>query len=269
MLYCENISVRKIRVEAGHDGFDAAVCRNITITDCEFYTGDDCIAGFGNTNVFVGNCVLNCSCSAFRFGGTNVYVKGCRAYAPGKYSFRGQLSKEEKIAGVLATADNSRNNMLSFFTYYADYSVPIPEEPGNIVIEDCEVCGADRFLHYNFSGNETWQRYRPLRDITFKNIKATGISMPLTLYGTDDCKVELNLKDISIEMRKGENGNELIRACNYSRILIDNMHIDKFGGECLISHKGTGKIELRNINCSLDREAYVKETEEDFVIGRI
>ena len=269
MLYCENITVKNVTVEAGHDGFDAAVCKNITITDCEFYTGDDCIAGFGNTNVFVDNCILNSSCSAFRFGGTNVYVKNCKAYAPGKYSFRGRLTKEEKEAGVMASAQNSRNNMLSFFTYYADYSVPIPEEPGNIIIEDCEICGADRFLHYNFSGNETWQRYRPLKDITFQNIRATGISMPLFLYGTQEHRVTLTLKNVSIEMRNGSECKDLIRASNYEKIAINNMTVNGFGGECLIKSKGEGKLELENVTCPLKEDAFVQYTEENFIVNRI
>ena len=29
MLFCENITVKNVTVEAGHDGFDAAVCKNI------------------------------------------------------------------------------------------------------------------------------------------------------------------------------------------------------------------------------------------------
>ena len=269
MLFCENITVHNIKVEAGHDGFDAAVCRNISITDSEFYTGDDCIAGFGNTNVFVENCILNSACSAFRFGGTNVYIKHCRAYAPGRYSFRGKLSKEEKIAGVMATNENSRNNMLSFFTYYADYSVPIPCEPGNIVIEDCEILGADRFLHYNFSGNETWQRYRPLRDITFKDIKAVDLAMPMTLYGTESNKVELTMENIHISVREGSTMDELIRACHYSRISIAQMYVDGFDGTCLIRSKGIGEISVRDVVCDLPEEAYVERTDEDFIIKKI
>lgn len=269
MLFCENIAVRSIKVEAGHDGFDAAVCRNLSITDCEFYTGDDCIAGFGNTNVLVEGCILNSSCSAFRFGGTNVLVKSCKAYAPGKYSFRGGLNQEEKIAGVMATQERARNNMLSFFTYYADYSVPIPNEPGNILIEDCEICGADRFLHYNFSGNETWQRYRPLKDITFKNICATGVSMPMTLYGTGSSKVELVMKNIRIHIKEGAPLDELIRACHYERILINDMKIDGFNGECLIRSKSHGDADVREVDCSLSDTAYVMNTEQDFVIESI
>ena len=269
MLFCENITARNIKVEAGHDGFDAAVCRNVTIMDCEFYTGDDCIAGFGNTNVFVEHCSLNSSCSAFRFGGTNVFIKNCKAFAPGKYAFRGGLSREEKESGVMATSLSSRNNMLSFFTYYADYSLPICDEPGNIVIEDCEICGADRFLHYNFSGNETWQRYRPLRNIIFKNIHATNIAMPMTLYGTESNKVELTMENIFINMRDGSTAEELIRACNYARISIDNMRIDGFNGGCLIKSKCGENIDIKNIVCTLPKELYVVQTTETFVIEKI
>ncbi len=267
LLFCENIAAKNLTVEAGHDGFDAAVCKNISITDCEFYTGDDCIAGFGNTNVFVDNCLLNCACSAFRFGGTNVLIKNCKAYAPGKYAFRGALSKEEKANGTMATGDRARNNMLSFFTYYADYSVPIPEEPGNIIIQDCRIIGADRFLHYNFSGSEVWQRYRPLRDITFKNVQAEGIAMPMTVYGTQTNPVSLTMENISVKMRQDASCAELIRACNYKKIQLENMKIDGFKGACLIRSRSEGAVELKNISCNSDLEADVLQTTEDFVLG--
>jgi hypothetical protein len=269
MLFCENIAVKNIKVEAGHDGFDAAVCNNVSITDSEFYTGDDCIAGFGNTNVFVDRCILNSSCSAFRFGGTNVLIKRCRAFAPGKYAFRGSLNTQERAAGVMATGERARSNMLSFFTYYADYSVPIPEEPGNIIIEDCEICGADRFLHYNFSGNETWQRYRPLRNIIFKNIHAVDIAMPISLYGTESNQVELTMENVLIHMREGSTTEELIRACHYSRISLDHIQIDGFRGTCLIRSKGVGAVDFRDVDCSLPKEMYVVQTDEDFVIHKI
>ena len=269
MLFCENIAVKNIKVEAGHDGFDAAVCNNVSIIDSEFYTGDDCIAGFGNTNVFVDRCILNSACSAFRFGGTNVLIKRCRAFAPGKYAFRGSLNAQEKAAGVMATSERARSNMLSFFTYYADYSVPIPEEPGNIIIEDCEICGADRFLHYNFSGNETWQRYRPLRNIIFKNIHAVDIAMPISLYGTESNQVELTMENIFIHMREGSTTEELIRACHYSRISLDHIQIDGFRGACLVRSKGVGTVDFRNVDCSLPKEMYVVQTDEDFVINKI
>lgn len=269
MLFCDNITVEGIKVLAGHDGFDAAVCRNITISNCEFFTGDDCIAGFGNTNVFISGCVLNSSCSAFRFGGSNVYVRDCHIQAPGKYSFRNRLSLEDKMAGVTATPDKTRNNMLSAFTYYADYSVPIPEQPCNIVLKDCVIDGADRFLHYNFSGNETWQRYRPLTDIRFENIKATRIAMPLMLYGTEEIPVELTLKNIEIEKLEGAGDEPLMKACNFSRITMENVNITGNAGDCLILAKSQGETVFKNVTCNLQESDYVKMTNEEFNIETI
>ena len=269
LIFCENVTVKGVKVEAGHDGFHAKVCRNVTLSDCEFYTGDDCIAGFGNVNVLVERCLLNSSCSAFRFGGTNVLIRDSKAFAPGKYSFRGGLTAEEKRAGVMATKERARNNMLSFFTYYADYSVPIPEEPGNIVIENCEIVGADRFLHYNFSGNETWQRHRPLRDITFKNIRATDVSMPMTVYGTPDCRITLTVENAVVGIRDGCAMKEWIRACHYGRISLSAVKLCGFGGECLIRSKGEGTVEAGEIDCPLPESSYVMKTEQDFVTQAI
>jgi hypothetical protein len=50
--YCENVIVRKVRIETegsyGHtpngDGVDPSSCKNVLIEDCDFNTGDDCIA---------------------------------------------------------------------------------------------------------------------------------------------------------------------------------------------------------------------------------
>lgn len=50
-MFCESIDVYGVAVEAGHDGFDASVCKNLSIRSCKFFTGDDCIAGFENVNV--------------------------------------------------------------------------------------------------------------------------------------------------------------------------------------------------------------------------
>ena len=265
LLFCDNVVTKNVTVEAGHDGFDASVCRNVLIEDCSFYTGDDCIAGFGNTNVFVNRCVLNSSCSAFRFGGTNVYIKNCKAYAPGKYSFRGGLSKQEKIAGVMANAENSRNNMLCFFTYYADYSVPIPEIPRNIVIENCEIYEADKLMHYNFSGNEAWQRYRPLESIRFENVKAFNIRMPSVIYGSKEVPIIVELENTDISVHPDSKNIAVIHAANFKKILLENVKIENPKGECLIKcWTDCGDIEIKNLESSFSKENYIKYSDSEF-----
>lgn len=264
-LFCTNISVEKITVLAGHDGFDASVCTNLSITDSEFYTGDDCIAGFGNVNTNIRNCILNSSCSAMRFGGSNVLVEKCHIYGPGKYCFRGSLSDDEKRCSAPSVTEGNRNNMLSAFTYYADYSLPIEVSPGNIIITDCKIDMANRFLHYNYSGNETWQKNRPLESICFKNIKATDICMPLTAYGDKNVPVTVELENVDISIQKGFESINFMHVANCKKIVLENVKLKNFTGNSLIkTWSEAGKIEIKNLECSIDENNYVIMAEDEF-----
>lgn len=246
ILYCNNIRAKKLKVEAGHDGFHVAASRNIFISDSCFYTGDDCIAGFANVNAVIENCTLNSSCSALRFGGTNVLIAHCHIYGPGKYGFRGAMTDEEKKEGAPSTAITGRNNMLSAYTYFADYTFPIKYQQGNIVMTDCRIENADRFLHYNYSGNELWQKGGPLNDISFKNIEASGISMPINLYGAFEKKVALNLENVSIAFKNELNETDLINACNFECINIKNVKVQNIRENTVIRTWSDGRVNIDN-----------------------
>ena len=266
----ENITMRNVTVEAGHDGAHFTVCKNISISDCRFYTGDDCVAGFSNVNVTVRNCVLNSACSAMRFGGTNVLVEGCHIYGPCKYLFRGCLTKEEKRESAKPSLEGRRTNMLSVFTYYADFSVPIDYQPGNIVIRDCKVDYADRFLHYNFSGNERWQANRPLESVRFENIEATDISMPLTAYGDRDVPITLEMKNVSLSLREGSEDIALMHVAHVRRITLEDLTLPNFRGDTLIkTWTEGGTIEIQNLNAAVEEKDYVKQATEPFVCKAI
>jgi hypothetical protein len=93
--------------------------------------------------------------------------------------------------------------------------------------------------------------------------------MPMTVYGTETHKVELRMKNIFVKIRDGVSVNELIRACNYDRILIENVHIDGFNGECLIKSQSVGDVDIRGVVCALPEDRYVSQTDEGFVIKSI
>ncbi len=263
LLFCDNISVNEITVLAGHDGFDASVCKNLSIINSKFYTGDDCIAGFGNVNTYVSNCILNSSCSAIRFGGSNAYISNCKIYGPGKYCFRGSLTDAEKRSMTPSATTTGRNNMLSVFTYYADYSLPINVQPGNIVISDCEITNADKLLHYNYSGNETWQKNRPLKSFELQNIKAEGISMPIVAYGDSALKIDLTLNNVDISLKKGFEDIELIHTSNYGNITLDKVSVSNHNSHKLIRAWSKGDIAIRNCFC-FDSDDAVVYTDEKF-----
>ena len=261
---CEDIVMEKVTCLACHDGIHCTSCHNIRIADSEFYTGDDCIAGFGNINTLVSNCVCNTACSGLRFGGTNALIRDCKFFGPAKYFFRGSLSLEEKISGAQAHKPH-RVNMLSVFTYYADFSVEIPEQPGNIVITDCTVDNVDRFLHYNFSGNERWQAHRPLESVKFANIRATGIGMPLTAYVSEEVPLTLTMRNVEVAFREDVEDTAFLHTAHVDRILLENVQIRKKADAPLVkTWTQGGDIQLRNVSYDLPQEQWIVHTDEPF-----
>lgn len=259
---CENIFIEGVSVIAGHDGVHMTSCKDIEIKNCEFYTGDDCVAGIDNQNVRVENCKMNTACSAFRFGGRDVFITDCEIFGPAKYLFRGSLSDEEKREGKSPDGSH-RYNMLGAFTYYADFSRKIEEQPGNIVMQNCTVKCADRLIHYNFSGNEPWQRNRPLSDITLKNISAEGIKNPITLYGAEDCPVTTKIFDSEISFENPIGA--FMNICHYKEIILRNVSVSNIKTEPLIKKwSDDGAIIYDNFVCDSGNLMLENMAEEKF-----
>ncbi len=212
------------------------------------------------------DCKLNTACSAFRFGGTNVLIENCDFYGPANYLFRGSLSAEEKRSGIIAKNENHRKNMLSAYLYYADYTRPIRQIAGNISVKDCTFTNVDRFLEYNFSGSNHWQTNKPLSDISFKNIKASGIKLPLVLYGDSKCKANLEISDTTVSFLDGT-ADSFIHVCNFDNITLKNVTVENMEGAALIKKwSDDGKITIDNLVFIGTLEEMAKE---EFVCKRI
>lgn len=267
---CRYILAETLTVLAGHDGIHASSCDEIVIRDSKFYTGDDSIAGFDNNDVTVENCILNSACSAFRFGGNHIRIHKCYAYAPCKYVFRGGMSYEDKRNSAPSVLGTSRNNMLSFFTYYSDPSLGSRKAPGDILITDCVAENADRLLHYNFSGNEPWQCGRPLTDITFKGLTAVGVGMSLNLYAPEEQPVKLTIADSILSFREQAAAKELIRAHSYDTIRLENLCVVNLKADTLVRRwDERGVLETAGLICDLAEEQYVAEANEEFICKAI
>lgn len=263
VFFSKNIEVENVCILAGHDGVHVTGCENVNIKNCEFFTGDDCVAGIANTNVLVEGCTLNSACSALRFGGTNVFVTKCNIYGPCKYLFRGSLSDEEKRSGAKPKLEGHRNNMLSAFTYYSDYSVDIPNEPGNIVISDCTIKGADKLVHYNFSGTEWWQTNKPLPSLALENLKVEGMVMPSILYGDEDKKINFSLKRCVLSAAKGYETVDVFQVANYENILIEDVEFTNYKG-VIIKTWSDGKIFFKNVKAASKEENLIVSADTDF-----
>lgn len=265
MWFCNNIELSSVTVNAGHDGCHWRFCRNIYIHDCDFSTGDDCVAGYNIKNIVVENCSMNTACSAFRLGPTNALIQNCRIYGPPKHLMRWLLTKEEKISGVHDVTPERKskwNTMLSVFTYasVAKYTKDNPENE-NIIFRDCTVNNVERFMHFNFSGNEPWQSGCPLTDITYENISAENIKMPLTAYGDAKKHINITIKNTKLSFAKGSESSHLIQAANYDRITLENVSVKNATGNVLVkSWSDGGDIRLSNVEFSKEYNVCERQT---------
>jgi len=241
---CADLRFEDVRIRGGHDGIHVRGCDRVRVARCDIRSGDDCIAGFDNADVQVSDCTLNSACSAFRFGGTRVRVSRCRIWGPAEWPIRWDLSKEDKSSGV-SSQGRGRDNLLSFWTYFADFSRPIRNPPGDIIVTDCTVENADRFLHYNFSGNETWQKGAPLGDIRFERIRAKNVCMSLCAYADANRPLVLTLVDCEIAFRKSQ--TEFVRSANVDSVLLRNVSVIGVKGPAVRTWAGEPTLKFSDV----------------------
>ena len=241
----QNITYQNIVVQGGHDGIHNSSCDNYSIENCEFYTGDDCVAGFDNYNVVVRNCKLNSACSGMRFGGADVLVENCHFYGPAEYVFRGCMSLEDKIAGKPSQRTKG-GKMLALFTYYSDFSLNVRRLPKNIVVRNCTVEQCARFLHFDFTGTHTWQKNKPLTEITFENIRAKEITLPFNAYGSAEHPLTLRVRDCDIQFSKQTDC--AIRSGNFALIDVENTNFVNVTDALVKGYGGEGEIKAEKTN---------------------
>jgi hypothetical protein len=101
-----DVDIRNVKFTGGWDGvhFRGASqhpCRNVNITGCRFYTGDDSIAGRYWENVVISDCLINSSCNGIRLIGpaTHLIVRDCLFYGPGVEPHR-TSNRYNMLAGI-------------------------------------------------------------------------------------------------------------------------------------------------------------------------
>ena len=230
---CANVKASEVRVEGGHDGFDFFFCRDVCVEGCRIFSGDDCVAGYGNSRLTVRDCEVNTSCSMFRIGGDDVLVESCCGSSPGKYPHRWSLSDEEKRM-ERPPEGAGRRNTLSIFTFFTGRKVKTPAR--NICFRNCRFDGVDRVMHYNLSGNERWQNGLGLSDVTFENFEASNILEPLEAYGVAASLLGMKVRDSRFSFRKPVRA--FIRGAYVGALDLDRTAVEGVEGPLLLNWKG-------------------------------
>jgi hypothetical protein len=197
---CRDVSMTDVTCLGGSDGIHLHCCENVEIERCVFRTGDDCIAGINIRNLHVNNCVLNSSCQAFRIGGVNILAENCHIYGPGYYPHRVTVvkSKTEELP-----REAGRHNMYAFMIFFASESFPANEHSRNIVFKNLIVENADEVLYYHADSPGDLQKGDRLRELTFENVRFTGLKKSSVVVASAEEPLTVRLKDVTVEFRTG------------------------------------------------------------------
>ena len=102
----DRVEIKRVKISGGWDGVHFRGtpenwCHDVNIIDCQFYTGDDCIAGNYIERAVINNCILNTGCNGIRLIGPakGLFVNNCLIYGPGVNPHRttGRYTMEEGI----------------------------------------------------------------------------------------------------------------------------------------------------------------------------
>jgi hypothetical protein len=103
---CQQVQARNLRITGGWDGlhfrgWPGRPCRDVSILGCQFYTGDDAIAGRYWENVLISDCIINSACNGIRLIGpaNHLIIQNCLFYGPGVHPHR-TSNRFNMLAGI-------------------------------------------------------------------------------------------------------------------------------------------------------------------------
>jgi hypothetical protein len=226
----ESGDFKNIKIRGGHDGLHAQACRKFTVKNCDFRTGDDCLAGCDNEEFVVEDCLINSSCNGFRLGCDRLVVKRCRFWGPGEYQH--QISK--------------RTNMLAAFVHFAPTGRKPRLPSDNWLIEDLAIENADAVYEYDFEKG-LWQTGQPAKKLHFRNIKATNLAKPLRVRGDKNGLFNFTLENSSLSLRAEKAAQEVVSISQFGAFTLRGVTLQNDGIKPVFKARDGGSVKLENV----------------------
>jgi len=158
--FCRDVDIRDMKFTGGWDGvhfrgWPGRHCRNVNITGCRFFTGDDAIAGRYWENVLINSCIVNSSCNGIRLIGPaeHLTIQDCLFYGPGVHPHR----------------TSKRHNMLAGINLQPGAWDPTEGSLDDVLISDITMKNVATPFHF------TLKRGNTAGSITVSRVTATGV----------------------------------------------------------------------------------------------
>ena len=274
----DDVEVRNVRFIGGWDGVHfrgspERWCRNVKIMNCEFYTGDDAIAGRYWDNTLISGCTVNSSCNGLRLIGpaTRLTVNGCLFYGPGEQPHRssartnmlsgiilqpGAWDKTEGLLDDVLLVNNTMHNVASPVTIWTKPGNPV----GRIVVNGLQATGVYR----SALSVESWAE-APITNVVFRNatvefagggtreqaaqvLKGPGVdARPLPAWGFYGRNVEsVSLEDVRLQLSRPDQ-RPMIKVEQVGTLVLDNLRHPPLAADMkIVSTNAVKEVILRD-----------------------
>jgi len=257
----DDVEVRDVKIWGGWDGvhFRGAPdhwCHNVNILNCQFYTGDDSIAGRYWDNTVISDCIINSSCNGIRLIGpaTRLLIDKCLFYGPGQQQHRkqtrtnmlsgiilqpGAWDRTEGLLDNVVLADNTMHEVASPLTIWTKPGNPV----GRITISGLTATGVYR----SAVSVESWSDL-PITNVVLRDahiefvgggkaeqavqpVKGPGVdARPLPAWGLYARNVkQLAVEDVRLSLTT-DDLRPVVFADNVQELLLDNVKFPETAG---------------------------------------
>ena len=279
----DQVDIRNVKFTGGWDGvhFRGAPnrpCRDVSIVGCQFFTGDDSIAGRYWENTLISNCIVNSSCNGIRLIGpaTHLIIHDCLFYGPAIHPHR-TSKRRNMLAGLNlqpgawdATQGSLDDVLISEVTMHNvatpfHFSLKPGNTAGNIVVNRVTATGVYRAASSVESWAETAFTNVVFRDVTIEyrgggtlkqariGVKSPGVdARPLPAWGF----YARNVKNLSFENVRLSCAKEDLRPvliCDgVERLTLDSFKFRRPAGAAdLLILNNVGQVQVQEPDVSI------------------
>ena len=276
---CDDVDIRNVRISGGWDGvhFRGARghwCHNVNIIGCQFYTGDDSIAGRCWDNVVISNCILNSMCNGIRLIGpaTRLLVSDCLFYGPGQsphniWGRRNMLCGIILQPGAWGRSEGPLDDVFLANNTMRDVAAPVTiwtkpgTQAGCITVSGLNATGVNEAA----LSVESWSD-APITNVVLRNasiefagggkagdareeVRGPGVDVrPLPAWGVYARNVErLTIEDVRLSVAR-DDLRPVLMADNVRRLILDDFKFTRVPGVAdPLMTTNVGKLTLLNM----------------------
>jgi polygalacturonase len=279
----DQVDIRNVKFTRGWDGvhFRGAPgrpFRDVSVVGCQFFTGDDSIAGRYWDNTLISDCIVNSSCNGIRLIGpaTHLIIHNCLFYGPGVHPHR-TSNRHNMLAGInlqpggwdategtlddVLICDITMHNVSTPF----HFTLKSGNTAGNIVVNRVTATGVYRAASAVESWAQTAFTNVVFRDVTIeykgggtledasRTVKSPGVdARPLPAWGFHARNVQ-NLQFDNVRLRCEKEDLRPVLICDgVERLVLDGFKFQRSAGTAdLLVLNNVGQVQVQQADMSI------------------